>query len=116
MTIYITKDGALQIYHPLIRPYFDYCSSVWGECRVTLCDKLQKLQKRAARVITRSGYDVSAKHLLISVRLDNLTKRRKKLKATLMFKILNGLAPDCLQDLFSVRTTKYKYQESRNAA
>ena len=25
-----------------------------------------------------------------------------------MFKILNGLAPDYLQDLFSIRTTKYK--------
>ena len=24
-----------------------------------------------------------------------------------MFKILNGLAPDFLQDLFSIRTTKY---------
>ena len=68
-----------------------------------VCDKLQKLQNRAARVITRSGYDVSAKHL-ISLRQDNLTKRRKKLKATLMFKILNGLAPDYLQDLFSIRT------------
>ena len=29
---------------------------------------MQKLQNRAARVITRSGYDVSAKHLLISLR------------------------------------------------
>ena len=50
---------------------------------------------------------MSAKHLLISVRQDNHTKRRKKLKATLMFKILNGLAPDYLQDLFSISTTKY---------
>ena len=70
---FISVKTALQIYHALIRPYFDYCSSVWGECSGTLCDKLQKLQNRAARVITRSGYDVSAKHLLISLRQDNLT-------------------------------------------
>lgn len=104
---FISVKTALQIYHALIRPCFDYYSSVWGECSVTLCDKLQKLQNRAARVITRSGYDVNAKHLLISLRQDNLAKRRKKLKAALMFKILNGLAPDYLQDLFSIRTTKY---------
>ena len=104
---FISVKAALQIYHALIRPYFDYCSSDWGECSVTLCDKLQKLQNRAVRVITRSGYDVSAKHL-ISLRQNNLTKRRKKLKATLMFKTLNGLAPDYLQDLFAIRTTKYK--------
>ena len=51
-------------------------------------DKLQKLQNRVARVITRRSYDVSANHLLISLRQDNLAKRRKKLKATLTFKIL----------------------------
>ena len=90
---FLSVKTALQIYHALIRPYFEYCS-------VTLCDKLQKLQNRAARVITRSGYHVSVKHFLISLCQDNLTKRRKKLKATLMFKILNGLAPDYLQDLF----------------
>ena len=50
---------------------------------------------------------MNAKELLISLRQDNLAKRRKKLKAALMFKILNGLAPDYLQDLFSIRTTKY---------
>ena len=52
---------------------------------------------------------MNAKHLRISLRQDNLTKRRKKLKATLMFKILNGLAPDYLQELFSIHTTKYKF-------
>ena len=91
---FISVKTALQIYHALIRPYFDYCTSVWGECSVTLCDKLQKLQNRAARVITRSSYDVNAKDLLISLRQDNLANRRKKLKAALMFKILNDLAPD----------------------
>ena len=104
---FISVKTALQIYHALIRPHFDYCSSVWDECNVTLCDKLQKLQNRAARVITKSSYDVSANHLLTSLRQDNLAKRRKKLKAILMFKILDGLAPDYLQDLFSIRTTKY---------
>ena len=41
---FISAKTALQIYHALIRPYFDHCSSVWGECSVNLCDKLQKLQ------------------------------------------------------------------------
>ena len=29
---FIPVKTALQIYHALIRPYFDYCSFVWGEC------------------------------------------------------------------------------------
>ena len=28
---FISVKTALQIYHALIRPYFDYCSSLWGE-------------------------------------------------------------------------------------
>ena len=31
---FISVKTAVQIYHALIRPYFDYCSSVWGECTV----------------------------------------------------------------------------------
>ena len=31
------------IYQPLIQPHFDYCSTVWGTCEVTLQDKLQKI-------------------------------------------------------------------------
>ena len=50
---------------------------------------------------------MTGKHLLISHCQDNLAKRRKKLKATRTFKILNGHAPDYLQDLFSIGTTFY---------
>ena len=60
----ISKRTALQIYQALILPHFDYCSSVWGDCNLTLSDKLQQLQKRAARAITRSNYDTSATFLL----------------------------------------------------
>ena len=53
---FIPKKPSIQIYKALIVPYFDYCSPVWE----TLCSsgypsnnyKLQKLQNRAARVIT----------------------------------------------------------------
>ena len=31
------------IYQALIQPHFDYCSTVWGTCGVTLQDKLQKI-------------------------------------------------------------------------
>ena len=62
-------------------------------------------QNRAAKVITRSSYDTSASILLNRFNWDNLSTRRKKLKATLMFKIIKGLSPEYLQDLFSIRST-----------
>ena len=41
------------IYYLLVLPFFDYCDVAWGDCSKTRADKLQKLQNRAARIITR---------------------------------------------------------------
>ena len=104
---YTSKCTALQIYQALILPHFDYCSSVWGDCNLTLSDKLQKLQSRAARAITRSNYDTRAAFLLNMLNWDDLTTRRQNLKAILMFKTINGLTPAYLQNSFSTRSTQY---------
>ena len=50
---FIWTDVAVQIYNALILPHFDhYCSPVWDCMSGYLSGKLQKLQNRAARVIT----------------------------------------------------------------
>ena len=46
---------AIKIYKGLIEPHFDYCSVVWDGLSQQLSEKLQKLQNRAARVITKSS-------------------------------------------------------------
>ena len=109
---FITTKMAVQVYQALIEPHFDYCCSVWDNFGETLSNKLQKLQNRAVRVITRSPYDASASPLLDSLHLDNLSLRRKKIKAKMMFKILKGDAPDYLQNLFSARGTGYNLRNS----
>ena len=54
----------LQLNNALIMPHFDYCSPVWDCLSGYLSDKLQKLQNRAARIITKSPFDTSSDHLL----------------------------------------------------
>jgi len=61
---FILTDVAIQINNALIIPHFDYCSPVWNGMRGCLSDKLQKLQNRAARVITQSPFDTSSTLLL----------------------------------------------------
>ena len=77
---FMTCKTAVQVYSALIQPHFDYCCSIWGELGDTLATKLQKLQNRAARAITRSSYDVDAGVVLTLLQLENLSTRRKKLK------------------------------------
>ena len=84
---FISKNTAVIIYKALIEPHFDYCSSVWYGISDTLSQKLQKLQNRAARVITKSTYDTSAKPLLNSLNWDDLATRRKKTAFDICFQI-----------------------------
>ena len=45
--------------------YFNYCSAVWGDMNIKkLADKLQKMQNRAAPILTFSSYDVRSSVLL----------------------------------------------------
>ena len=49
-------------------------------------DKLQRLQKRAVRVLTKTSYDADANQLLKELGWDNLETRRQKLKAEMVYK------------------------------
>ena len=78
MRPFIPTDVAVQIYNVLILPHFDYCCPVWDCMSGYLSDKLQKLQNRAARVITQSPFETSSNLLLAMLKWEKLSLRRKK--------------------------------------
>jgi len=93
---------------------FDYCSVFWGNCAKTLSDKLQRLQNRAVRVLTQSNYDADANQLLTELGWDNLETRSQ---AEMVYKSLNGLAPNYLSSKFILRSdviTSYNFRDSDN--
>ena len=61
---FIPFDTRVNMYNALVMPYFNYCGAVWGNINKELADKLQKLQNRAARILTFSNYDVRSSVLL----------------------------------------------------
>ena len=52
------------IYRGIVQSHFDYCNAVWNSCSKSLSNKLQRLQNRAARVLTYSNYDTDANELI----------------------------------------------------
>ena len=108
----ISQSTAVQIYNALIQPHFDYCAPVWDGLSSYLCEKLQKLENRAARVILQANCEVNSSLLLETLKWDQLSLRRRKQKAMMMFKSLNGLAPVYLHALFSERDTDYDLRDS----
>ena len=89
----------------------DYCAPVWDGLSSYLCEKLQKLQNRAARVILQANCEVTSSLRLKTLKWDKVSLRRRKQKALMMFKSLNGLAAVYLQDLFSERHTDYDMRD-----
>ena len=97
---FVDLETLLIAYKTLVQPYFEYCSQVSGGLGSTLSDKLQRLQNRAARIITKCRYDVRSHILLQNLNLKNLEIRRNQQLATLMFKVRNAMMPSSISNLF----------------
>ena len=82
-------------------PYFNYCVAVWGNINKGLAYKLQKLQNRAARILTFSNYDVRSSVLLDELGCERLEYVRRKQLAVTMYKIHNYLSPSYLRRIFT---------------
>ena len=68
----------------LIQSQFDYSDIVWGNCGKTLFDRLQKLQNRAARVLTFSRYDAYANRLFRQLNWKDLSTQFQIQKALMV--------------------------------
>ena len=104
----------LNVYNSLVQPHFDYCNVVWGNCSKNLSSKLQKLQNRAARVLTFSNYDCSTSELFQNLKWSKLVHQRTVSKAMMMHSIVNNTAPEYLTSRFFRRCdlTSYNLREN----
>ena len=89
------------LYTGIVEPHFRYCRSVRGCAASTEINQLQKLQNRAARIITNSSFDAPGRPLTEEMgwkTIDELITCESK---TMVFKSLNQLAPEYLCGLFT---------------
>ena len=102
---FVPFETLLCIYNALVQPHFDYCSVVWGNCNKSLSIKLQKLQNRAARILTSSSYDANADDLFVRLGWQKLSLQRELITATMVYKSFCGLAPAYLKSMFTDRSS-----------
>ena len=85
--------------------HFDYFNVVWGNGNKTLANQLQKLQNRAARVLTSSAFDTSTEYLFQLLSWRRLESQRQIQKACMVYKSLIGLVvPGYLRSRFVERS------------
>ena len=99
---FVPKSTLLRIYNAIVLSHFDYCGLVWDKCCEYLTGKLQKLQNRAARIITGRTYDVSSDDVLKELNWEPLKQRYKINKAIFMHKVRNDTLPSSLANMFKM--------------
>jgi len=63
----VSFDTKMNMYKALVMSYLNYCSTVSGNIGKGLSDRIQKLQNRAARILTFANYETR-----LSILLDEL--------------------------------------------
>ena len=104
------RQTLITIYISMVQSQFYYCSVVWGCCSQSLSQKLQKLQNRAARVITFPNFASSIEELFRELRWVKLDRQRSVDKAIMVYNVVNGAVPQYLCFRFVQRSDRLSYQ------
>ena len=59
----LKRAKSFEMYNSLVLPHFTYCSNVWKDGNRIHIEKLYKMQKRAARVITGTNYGIRSSEI-----------------------------------------------------
>ena len=86
---------------------------MWGNCGITLSNKIQKVQNSGIRVGTFSDFDADAKSLLENLGWNNLNQQRRFQKALMAFNSFNNLSPEYLCSFASACSTRLFLHISR---
>ena len=92
---YLDRTSLLMLYRTLVETHCRNCDIIWGQCKETLKDRLQLLQNKAARVITKVKYK-DADHLKLICQHGWLTIRNliKLDLGIFMYKSYSKLLPE----------------------
>ena len=106
---YIDVDVRMSLYRAFIESNFQYCNTVWHFCSKASLFKLEKLNKRALRVVLNDHISCYS-DLLSNSKCTSLYLSRIKTIAIETFKCINGINPEYLSIFDKV---EHKYESRR---
>ena len=83
---------------------FAYCPLIWMFNSRQIKHKINKLHERALRIVYNDHFSLF-EELLSKDKSVTVHQRNLQILATEMYKILNGLSPDIMQDIFETKLT-----------
>ena len=107
----------MYMYISFIRPLLEYSDAVWDNATAGSKKQLEAVHNEAARIITGATKLCSINNLLADLGWETLQARRARHKLVVLYKIINGPAPEYLQTLVPPivqNTTSYNLRNSND--
>ena len=100
---YLDKTILIQLYKVFVRPHLEYCQQIWSPHLQQDIDELEKVQRRATKLI-QSIEHLSYEERLKELNLYSLYDRRIRGDLILMYRILSGDIKIAHEQLFKMET------------
>ena len=102
----INSDKCTLLINSFIKSHFSYCSLIWMFCNRKSMNKVKKIQEHYLRLMTKN-YKLSYKELLDLTSEIYPHQRCLNSVMTEVYKCLNGLSPDTMNDILAVSKHRY---------
>ena len=98
------------LYNAIILPHIDYCCTIWTNAANKHVNRIQILQNRAARLtLGCKTRDIHTMDLYTKLNWMNINQRADYFRNILMYKCINGQAPEYLRDSIQSQTITQVY-------
>ena len=98
---YLPLETRIKFYDYYVKPLIDYCSSVWDICSKKNRTKINKIQKKATRLILEAPLLTPSKHMFKHLKWLPLDEIVKFKQGNPVYKAVNGKAPQYIQTMFT---------------
>ena len=103
-----------RMYIFFIRPILEYACIIWDNCTFELSDRVEAIQRRAARIISGAIIRTSQNVMYDELGWTALSSRRKQLKLTMLHKTLINGSPQYLYDCIPKPVSERTHYALRN--
>ena len=99
----------------MVLSVLDYCDAVWHECGQGNSDKIERLQRRAARIVYfKAASKLSTDQIMTKLGLEPLYYKRRPHILRFVNECIANRVPRYIFNYFTVRNRDIHYHKTRN--